>query len=76
MNLVELRMVLDERQLHFLSQLCLMADLVLIPFPVLTALREMGVRNQFPNAVAGISTEATQRSKPEEKVWKTTEWSY
>lgn len=75
-QLVEMKMILDEEQLGFLTELCDSADMVLIPFPVLTALREQGVRWRFPNAVAGISTPETQRSAPDQKVWDVTQWSY
>ena len=76
MKLVELRMVLSPEQLDYLAELCASADIVLIPFPVLTALREQGVRSRFPNAVAANATAETQRSAPDQKVWDINAWSY
>jgi hypothetical protein len=76
MTLVELRMVLGPEQLAYLHTLCRQADIVLIPFPVLTALREQGQRDYYPNAVAGNSTAETQRSAPADKIWDINRWSY
>jgi hypothetical protein len=76
MDCVEIRMILAPEQLDYLESLCDMADLVLVPFPVLTALREQGMRDRFPNVVAGNSTPATMRSPPAEKVWDVTRWSW
>ena len=73
---VEFRMVLNSRGQEALRLLCEKADIVLIPFPVLTALREQGIRNEFPNAVSVISTEATQRAAPDDKIWDVTKWSW
>lgn len=75
---VELKMILNDAQLCILGELCKKANIVLVPFPVLTALREMGrdIRNLYHNVVAGISTEETARSAPQDKVWHVTKWSY
>lgn len=76
MNLNEVRMFLDESQRQFLAELCGMADVVVIPFPVLAALREQGIRDQFPNAVAFNATPDTMRSAPSEKIVDINNWSY
>jgi len=76
MALNEVRMLLSDEQLSFLAELCQKADLVLVPFPVLSAMREQGVRDQFPNAVAFNATAETQRSAPADKVVDINNWSY
>lgn len=76
MALNRVQMVLSEDQLGFLAELCQMADLVLVPFPVLQALREQGVRDEYPNAVAFNATPETQRSAPQDKVVDFNNWSY
>lgn len=43
------KFTLTEDQLKILSQLP--ADIVIVPFAVLTSLREMGIRDQFPNVL-------------------------
>jgi len=53
-----------------------MVDIVIVPFPVLTALREQGIRNSYPNCVAFNATQETQRSSPTEKVVDIEKWSY
>lgn len=58
----ETRMVLPPESLHALGNLCQMADIVLVPFPVLSALREQGMRDRYPNALAMNATPETQRS--------------
>ena len=73
---VELRMILNSKGQEALRLLCERADIVLIPFPVLTALREQGIRAEFPNAVAAIATKETERSSPQEKIWDVTKWSW
>ena len=68
MALNQVSMVLSSEQLAYLGYLSREATLVLVPFPVLTALREMGVRETFPNVVAFNATPETQRSAPNDKV--------
>ena len=86
MQVNETRMVLSEEQRQALYELCRFADVVIIPFPVLTALREAGteargpvrqsVRDWYPNALAFNATLETQRSAPTEKVVDLQNWSY
>ncbi len=76
MALCETRMCISDGQSHFLHNLCEKADLVILPFPVLSALRDMGIRDQFPNAVAFNATAETQRSAPTDKVVDINNWSY
>jgi hypothetical protein len=72
----ETLMRLDDNQLEYLRHLCTQADLVMIAFPVLAALREQGVRDRFPNAVAMNATLDTQRVAPDAKVVDVQNWSY
>lgn len=76
MPLNQTRMLLDKEQITFLRELCRAADLVIIPFPVLSALREQGIRELFPNAVAFNATKETQRDSPNEKIVDIENWSY
>lgn len=76
MNLVRVSMLLNDEQLKLLSQMSEAADIVLVPFPVLTALREQGVRDNFPNVVAFNATAETQRSAPDQKIVDINNWSY
>lgn len=76
MKVVETSMVLDTKQCILLRELAEMADIVILPFPVLTALREQGCRDKFPNCLAFNSTPETQRSAPNEKVIDLNRWSY
>ncbi len=72
----ETKMVLTLEQLDQLDRLCQLVDVVVLPFPVLTALREQGVRDKFPNALAFNATTETQRSGPNDKVVDIDNWSY
>ena len=76
MGVNEVSMVLDGDQLDFLKELCAQADIVLIPFPVLTALRNDLSRHKFPNALAMNSTPETMREPPNKKVVDLNNWSY
>ena len=76
MSLNETLLQIDHLQQEFLKGLCQQADIVLLPFPILAALREQGIREQFPNAVAFNATAETQRSAPAEKVVDIDNWSY
>jgi hypothetical protein len=49
---------------------------VILPFPVLVALREQGIRDRYPNAVAFNATLETQRVPPDEKIVDIHNWSY
>jgi hypothetical protein len=76
MILNETKMVLSEHQLTELGYVSEIADIVLIPFPVLTALREQGVRDHYQNCVAYNATQETQRLPPDQKVVDINNWSY
>ena len=76
MALNEVKMLLSDEQQAFLAELCQKANLVLVPFPVLSALREQGIRDKFPNAVAFNATPDTMRSAPADKVVDINNWSY
>jgi hypothetical protein len=76
MVLNEVRMVLSDEQLTLLAEIAKQVDIVLVPFPLLTALREQGVRDQFPNVVAFNATTETQRAAPQDKVVDVNNWSY
>lgn len=76
MALNRVQMLLSDEQLLFLDELIQQADLVLVPFPVLAALREQGVRDEFPTVVAFNATQETQRAAPNEKVVDINNWSY
>lgn len=70
------RMILSTDQQTLLENWCRQADVVLVPFPVLTALREQGIRERFPNALAFNATKETMRSAPDQKVVDLDNWSY
>lgn len=76
MTLNSVSFVLSDEQLTNLGQLSALADIVVCPFPFLTALREMGVRDKFPNVVAFNATAETQRGPATEKVVDLNNWSY
>jgi hypothetical protein len=64
-------------QLDELRYLHAIVDLVVVPFPFLTALREAGVRDMFPRVVAFNATPETQRAaNPSDKVVDIDNWSY
>ena len=76
MNVNSTRMVLSRDQLVRLNEIRGDTDLVLVPFPMLVALREQGVRDMFPNVVAFNATVETQRSPPDEEIVDVENWSY
>lgn len=76
MALNETSLQIDHLQQELLKGLCQQADIVLLPFPILAALREQGIRDAFPNAVAFNATAETQRSAPAEKIVDIDNWSY
>lgn len=69
-------MFLYKEQEELLTALSNMADLVILPLPVLLALRESGIRDQYPNCVAFNATPDTMRSAPDEKIVDINNWSY
>ena len=76
MEVNEMRMELSTDQLTKLKEIASDVDVVVVPFPVLTSLREQGVRDQYPNVVAFNATRETQRSAPQDKIVDVNNWSY
>lgn len=76
MAVSRVQMVLSDEQLARLTELAKSVDIVLVPFPVLSAMREQGVRDRFRNVLAFNATKETQRSAPDEKVVDIDNWSY
>lgn len=76
MRVNQIMMTLDEQQLHILSCLCQAADIILVPLPVLVALREASIRSYYPNVVAMNATPKTQRLPPDQKIVDINNWSY
>jgi hypothetical protein len=76
MALNQVKMLLSDEQQAALREIATKADLVVLPFPVLSALREQGIRDQFPNCVAFNATPETMRSPPAEKIVDINNWSY
>lgn len=78
MPLNETKMVMSREQRDYLYNLCPLADIVIVPLPVLLALRECGgeVRHTFGNVVATNATTETQRSAPADKIVDINNWSY
>lgn len=76
MEVNTITMALTEGQGAALEKLALAADIVIIPFPMLTALREQGIRHLYQNCVAFNATQETQRSAPNDKVVDLMNWSY
>lgn len=76
MKVNQVSMILTDQQIQELTALAGEVDLVILPFPVLTALREQGIRAQFGNCVAFNATPETQRSAPQDKIIDINNWSY
>ena len=76
MRVNQVQMILSPKQVHLLAELAAMVDIVIIPFPVLTALREQELRDRLPNCLAFNATAETQRSAPQDKVVDIGNWSY
>lgn len=49
---------------------------VLASFMVISALREMGIRDNYPRVIAGNATRETSRSAPADKVWDIENMAY
>ena len=50
--------------------------IILVSFMVVSALREMGVRDKYPRVLAANATPETSRAKPDEKVWDINNFAY
>ena len=62
--------------LKILGEFCKEADIVIVPFLLLNALKEAGIREEYPNAVAFNSTKETIRESPQNKVIDIDNWAY
>jgi hypothetical protein len=51
-------------------------DITIVPFMVISALDQMGVRDKYPNVLAYNATPETRRSAPADKVVDLDNWSY
>lgn len=76
MKVNELCFILSDNQLDMLKELSSYADIVLLPLPMLTALRNTGRRDEFINCLAYNSTIETQRKPFAEKIVDINNWSY
>ena len=50
--------------------------IVLVSFMVVSALREMGVRDEYPQVLCANATRETSRCRPDEKVWDVNNFAY
>ena len=50
-------------------------DLILVSFPIISALKEMGLKDEFLKVVSFFATKETQRAIPKEKVIDVDRWS-
>lgn len=71
-----MRMILSDQQLLDLKAIAKLADVVVLPFPVLVALRDAGVRDVYHNCVGFNPTLDTQRAAPDAKVVDLQNWSW
>lgn len=69
-------LTLSREQQAQLYQLSAEADIVLAPLPMILALKELGIREEYPNVVAFNATAETARSSPTEKVVDIDNWSF
>ena len=76
MAIKEVKMLLTDMQRDILFMLCESADIVILPFPVLVAMREMGIREYYANAVAFNATPETRRAAPQDKIVDINCWSW
>lgn len=72
----ESRQSLPKEALEILSKLSMEADIILVSFMVISALKEMGIRNLYPKVLAFNATPETTRSSPQEKVVDITNWAW
>jgi len=72
----ESRQSLPKEALDILSKLSMEADIILVSFMVISALKEMGIRNLYPKVLAFNATPETTRSSPQEKVVDITNWAW
>ena len=50
--------------------------IVLVPYMVVAALHEMGVRDEFRFVLATNATKETSREQPQNKIWDINSWAY
>lgn len=75
-NLAVQSLSISEEGLNLLQEITSGCHLVVAPFMVISSLREMGIRDSFPNLVAYNATPETRRSAPQEKIVDINNWSY
>jgi len=54
----------------------LQEGIILVSFMLISALKEMGIRDEFPKVVATNATEETCRSQPQDKIWDIARFAY
>lgn len=67
---------LSDNSLEILRDLSENVDIVLVSFMIISALKEMGIRNSFPNVLAMNSTPETAREIPEKKIVDIDNWAW
>jgi hypothetical protein len=76
MHVNETKMHMSDDQITYLHELADSADIVILPFPILTAIREQGIRDEFTNCVAFTVTRDTMKAPIHEKIIDIHNWSY
>lgn len=76
MSVNEVKMILTEPQQQILQKLSEFTDLIIVPFPVLSSLKEQGIRHLFPKCVAFNATPETARALPQDKIVDVNNWSW
>lgn len=72
----EVKMILTDEQQRILQKLETFADIIIVPFPVLVALKQQNIRHLFPKCVAFNATPDTARNQPSEKIVDINNWSW
>ena len=67
---------LSDSSLKILRELKLKVDIVLVSFMIISALKEMGIRDNFSAVLAMNSTPETAREVPEKKVVDIDNWAW
>jgi len=67
---------LTEESLKILRKLKLKVDIVLVSYMIISALKEMGIRDDFSAVLAMNSTPETAREVPEKKIVDIYNWAW
>ena len=67
---------LTEESLKILRKLKLKVDIVLVSYMIISALKEMGIRDDFSAVLAMNSTPETAREVPEKKIVDIENWAW